>query len=334
MNPDMKNSSVKQKDGKPLVSFIITYHDEAMELLIQSIDSVLSLSLSQKEREIIIVDDGSVYCPMNDLLNYGDDIVYIRKKNEGASVARNTGLLMASGTFIQFVDADDHLIASAYEHCLDIARYKNPDIVMFDYTRQEPGVEAFCEETGPMMGSEFMRHNNLRGLAWCYLFRRDILHNLRFTPGIVHEDEEFVPLLVLRSERFFYVPAKSYFYLKRPTSVMGRQDVKSRLRRLDDKEKIIFKLYYMADRLPAADRLALQRRTDQLTMDYLYDIIVQSRSSKQLEERIGRLRKLGQFPLPDRRYTKKYVLFRRMANSGFGRKLMLACLPLYHKLSQ
>ena len=41
---------------------------------------------------------------------------------------------MASGKYIQFVDGDDKLIRAPYEHCLDIARYHNPDIVLFRET--------------------------------------------------------------------------------------------------------------------------------------------------------------------------------------------------------
>ena len=44
---------------KPLVSFIVTYHNEPAEMIEQCLDSIMALSLSDKEREIIMVDDGS-----------------------------------------------------------------------------------------------------------------------------------------------------------------------------------------------------------------------------------------------------------------------------------
>ena len=106
----------------PLVSFIITYHNEPVEMVEQCIDSILALSLSDKEREIVLVDDGSDTNILMALAAYHDKMTYIRQPNSGLSVARNTGLKMVSGTYIQFVDADDYLLTPAYEHTLDLAR--------------------------------------------------------------------------------------------------------------------------------------------------------------------------------------------------------------------
>ena len=50
-------------------------------MLCECIDSILALSLRPFEREIIIVDDGSNVSPMNGLMQYGDEIIYIRQKN-------------------------------------------------------------------------------------------------------------------------------------------------------------------------------------------------------------------------------------------------------------
>ena len=93
---------------QPLVSFILTDYNLPTELLCEAIDSILRLSLQSAEREIIIVDDGSDdgsdSSPMNSLLKYGDDIIYLRQKNSGVSVARNTALAMAKGEYIQIID--------------------------------------------------------------------------------------------------------------------------------------------------------------------------------------------------------------------------------------
>ena len=63
---------------KPLISFIVTYYNLPLEMLCECIESILSLSLRPYEREIIIVDDGSNSCPMNALMKYGSDILYLR----------------------------------------------------------------------------------------------------------------------------------------------------------------------------------------------------------------------------------------------------------------
>ena len=106
-------------------------------MLCECIDSILKLNLQSAEREIIVVDDGSDQSPMNDLLKYGDDIIYVRQKNGGVSVARNTAMDMAKGQFIQIVDGDDCLLTVPYEQCLDIIRKNgDADVVMFDFTHQ------------------------------------------------------------------------------------------------------------------------------------------------------------------------------------------------------
>ena len=83
----------------------------------------MRLSLNKREREIILVDDGSDLTPLNELIDLRDGIIYLRQANKGLSAARNLGLRMASGSYIQFVDGDDFLLQAPYEHCLDIMRY-------------------------------------------------------------------------------------------------------------------------------------------------------------------------------------------------------------------
>ena len=190
---------------KPLVSFIVTYHNEPAEMIEQCLDSIMALSLSDKEREIIMVDDGSDTNIFMALAAYHDKLTYIHQPNKGLSVARNTGLKMATGTYIQFVDADDYLLITAYEHTLDLARYHNPDIVLFRFTHKHESETPFVLPT-PVTGAEYMRHNNLRASAWGYIFKRSVLGDLRFTPGILHEDEEFTPQLVQYRRQVLFLP--------------------------------------------------------------------------------------------------------------------------------
>lgn len=312
----------------PLVSFIIPYHNEEVGMLCECIDSILALSLGRNDREVIVVDDGSDYSPMNELLRYGDDIIYIRKPNGGPSRARNLGISVSAGRYIQFVDADDTLIPVAYERCLDIVRYKSPDAVLFDFTTAPDGGQPDFTDAGePVSGSDYMRHNNIYAVVWGYIFCRDILHGLRFTPDQLTEDEEFTPQLLLRCERLFSLPVKAYYYRQRKHSLTHSSDMKWKLKRLDDTEAVIVKLYRLSERLPHNDRIALRRRVDQLTMDYLYRTICMTHSLKNLRERISRLEPLGLFPLPDRAYTKKYSAFRKMINSAMGQRILTATLP-------
>ena len=313
---------ISTQNSKPQISFIITTYNIDDEMLRSCIDSILRLSLSRDDREIILVDDGSDLPPLTSLSDIIDEIIYIRQRNQGLSAARNRGLQIANGEYIQFVDGDDMLIQAPYEHCLDIARYHNPDMVIFD-TSHSPTSEVAFEYNGPISGSEYMHSYNLHATACGYIFRRSILHTLRFTPGILHEDEEFTPQLLLRAERVFSTKAKAYYYRQRSQSIMHNNNRRHQLKRLHDTRNIIFRLQYLASTLPEADRVALNRRIAQLSMDYLYNTILLTHSSKHLDIAIQDLRSKGLFPLPDKDYTKKYMLFRKAINSRLGRRMLL-----------
>ena len=318
---------------QPLVSFILTYYNLPLDMLCACIDSILRLSLRSAEREIIIVDDGSDNSPMNSLLKYGDEIIYLRQKNGGVSVARNTALAMAKGEYIQIIDGDDFLIQAPYEHCLDIIRYnKDADVVMFDFTHDDSeGANSF-NPPRVKSGTELMRSENIRGTACCYLFRQSVRGQLSFTPGIHYgEDEEFTPQLLIRAERVYLTEAKAYYYRVRETSAVHQTDTTSIRKLLDDHFTVIRRLQKLADTMPQSDRLALQRRVAQLTMDHIYNTIMLTRSEQQLDEIIETLRQNALYPLPDRDYSTKYVWFRRLTNSRLGRRILLRTLPKMKK---
>ena len=309
--------------SQPLISFIITTYNIPVEMMEECLKSILELSLAKDEREIIVVDDGSDEAPVNEWPELREEIIYIRQPNQGLSAARNMGLRCATGQYIQFVDGDDYLIRAPYEHCLDIVRYQNPDTVLF-YETQKTQPEVPFSYDGPVTGVAYMHQNNLRASACGYIFKRSILGSLRFTPGILHEDEEFTPQLMLRAERLFSTPSEAYFYRKRKTSIMETRDEEHTAKRLNDIFGIIIHLKEVAETAPEIDRVALNRRIAQLSMDYLYNTIKLTHSSKQLAQSIDRLKAQGLYPLPNKKYTKRYTSFRWMVGNAVGRQILLA----------
>ena len=249
------------------------------------------------------------------------------------SVARNTALAMAKGEYIQIIDGDDYLIQAPYEHCLDIIRYnKDADVVMFDFTHDEGSNDLSYNSPRVKSGTELMRSENIRGTACCYLFRQSVRSQLTFTPGIRYgEDEEFTPQLLIRAEHVYLTEAKAYFYRERQASAVHQTDKTSIQQQLDDHLTVIRRLQKLADTLPQTDRLALQRRVAQLTMDHIYNTIMLTRSEQQLDETIETLRQNALYPLPDRDYSTKYVWFRKMTNSRLGRRILLRTLPKMKK---
>ena len=318
---------------QPLVSFIVTCYNLPVDMLCECIDSILKLSLQHTEREIIIIDDGSDVSPMNDLLKYGDDIIYVRQKNNGVSVARNTAMDMAKGRYIQLVDGDDYLLTAPYDYCLDLIRNcSDVDVVMFDFTHEANKASGSFNPPTIKSGPDLLRTENIRGAACCCLFRQAVRGQLAFTPGIAYgEDEEFTPQLLIRAETVYITDAQAYYYRERTTSAVHQADETSIQKRLSDTKEVILHLNTLADRSPQSDRIALQRRVAQLTMDYLYNTILLTRSEEKLNETIDDLRKDGLFPLPNHPYSTKYTWFRRLSNSVIGRKILFTALPLMKK---
>lgn len=310
---------------RPLISFIVTTYNLPIEYITECLKSVMRLSLNKREREIILVDDGSDLTPLNELIDLRDEIIYLRQANRGLSAARNLGLRMASGSYIQFVDGDDFLLQAPYEHCLDIMRYHQPDLVLFTESKKKDVKTPYNFE-GPMSGREYMRHNNLRGSACGYIFGRQALGSLRFREGSTVEDEEFTPQLILRCEVVYVTTAEAYYYRQRKDSLVHDKSEEYRQRRLQDAEQIIYHLKYLAERMPEADRIALNRRIAQLTADLLYNVITFTHSGKQLDKTIHRLEERGLYPLPNKNYSRKYALFRKMIGNKLGRKLLLLAL--------
>lgn len=323
------------QEAQPLVSFIITCYNLPMQMLCECINSILNLSLSESEREIIIVDDGSETSPINGLTQYGSEIIYVRQQHLGVSVARNNALRMAHGQFIQFVDGDDCLLKEPYNHCLDlIQNCQQPiDVVMFDFTKTLPSKDKESFHDSPLMsGSEYMRNHSIHGTACGCLFRQAVRSELEFTPGIEYgEDEEFTAQLLVRAEVICVTDAQAYYYRQRKASAVHQLNDNKKAKRLNDSLEVIVKLHLMEDRLPHTDRLALQRRVAQLSMDYIYNTIMLTHSRKALDSCLEELRRQGLFPLPDRDYTQKYKWFRRMTNSSVGRTILLNALPLMKK---
>ena len=91
----------------PAISVIVPVY-KAEDFLEECVRSILAQTCS--DFELILVEDGSPdRCgEICDRLAEEDNrIVVIHKKNEGVSIARNTGIAHARGAYLAFVDSDD-----------------------------------------------------------------------------------------------------------------------------------------------------------------------------------------------------------------------------------
>ena len=96
----------------------------------KAIESVLDQSL--KDFELIIVDDGSTDSTREIIDSFDDErIILISQPNQGPGQARNSGLEVASGEYVMFLDADDWFCSDALETAYNEAKSKSTDISIF-----------------------------------------------------------------------------------------------------------------------------------------------------------------------------------------------------------
>jgi glycosyltransferase involved in cell wall biosynthesis len=102
-----------------LVSIIIPCYNQG-RYLSAAIDSVLGQT--HKNIEVIVVDDGSTDDTSQVAARYAAEsrIRYVRQENRGPSAARNAGVAISKGEYVNFLDADDTLLPEKLERQLDI----------------------------------------------------------------------------------------------------------------------------------------------------------------------------------------------------------------------
>ncbi len=96
-----------QQVNKPKISVIIPIYN-VEKYLRECLDSVINQTL--KEIEIICVDDGSTDNSGKIIDEYARKdkrIKVVHKKNEGAGIARNIGIKIATGKYLSLIDSDD-----------------------------------------------------------------------------------------------------------------------------------------------------------------------------------------------------------------------------------
>ena len=92
----------------PLVSVIIPAYN-AESYLAEAIES--ALGQTYQPVEVIVVNDGSTDRTAEVAATFGDRINYFWRTNGGIGAARNSGVRLARGAFISFLDADDLWVA-------------------------------------------------------------------------------------------------------------------------------------------------------------------------------------------------------------------------------
>lgn len=191
------------------------------------------INQTYKNIEIILVDDESPdACPeiCDEFAKMDERIVVIHKKNGGLSDARNAGISAARGKYLLFVDSDDYIDENT---CEKFSKYTDMRCqVIMGEAIVEGGEKSLshinCSEV--MSGNQYLMEayteKKVPMVAWLNIIERDFLleKKLFFKKGILHEDEEFTPRLILNSDRIVITSIPFYHYVIRDNSIMTQKN--------------------------------------------------------------------------------------------------------------
>lgn len=206
------------------VSIIVPVYN-VEQYLKACMESILSQTL--KEIEIILVDDGSTdkSGEICDFFKKQDERVkVIHKENGGLSSARNTGIYVASGEYIGFVDSDDLIKNTMYEK------------LYYNAKQAEAQIAACCHETFFEKIKETARAgkkdvwNREEAIKFFFLrklsesvcdkiFERKLWTDMFFPENEINEDTITLCSLLTRSEKVVFIDSIQYFYRNRKGSI-------------------------------------------------------------------------------------------------------------------
>lgn len=205
-----------------LISIIIPVFNSG-SYLSRCLDSILNQSYTNFEA--IIIDDGSIdnsWDIISFYTNKDKRFRPIKQDNHGVSNARNSGLKIAQGKYVGFVDSDDYISKYMFEIMAGLLENNQADIsiVSFDCGKKcsekkyiMDGVQGIIEMN---RGTMFMGHLHNK------LFKRALFDNLSFDETIaIQEDLLILHPVFFKAERIVFYDIPLYFYQDRPDSAMN-----------------------------------------------------------------------------------------------------------------
>lgn len=215
--------------------------------LVKCLDSCVYQKVDKNEYEIVVVNDGSTDGSGLILQTYdwkGCNHTLIEQKNQGLSVARNTGASAAKGDYIWFVDSDDWISDDSLSIIF-------PLLGEVDVVCQRSYIKSFESKDITFInnkdfesGPEFLKHK-YDVMAVLYIYRRKFFLDLGFVfePNIYHEDTHFTPRAIYLSNKICCINSPLYYYRQREGSIMSQHNPK----KVYDQIKILNDLYVFCD---------------------------------------------------------------------------------------
>ncbi len=207
----------------PKISVIIPVYG-VERYLDRCVESVVRQSYTNLE--IILVDDGSPdNCPkMCDEWALRDArIRTVHRENGGLSCARNTGLSVATGDYVTFVDSDDWIAKDIYEYCIMLLKkYKKANAVQFGVkltSTPNAFITRIPEEIRIYEGKEILDYylesstRKSGGFSvWRCLFEAPTAKRYKFREGKINEDIDYKYKVLRDCHEWVITNKVGYFY--------------------------------------------------------------------------------------------------------------------------
>lgn len=212
-------NSTASENQIPRISVIVPVY-KVEPYLAFCVDSILAQTFT--DFELILVDDGS---PDNcgkmcdEYAERDSRIKVIHRANGGQAAARNSGMDIAQGEYIAFIDSDDAVADVYLETLYNMIMESGADLAVCGYNKFEDGTSpegaATLKEYSIMSTEAFLKgiYNGHYTVApWAKLYRKSIVQDERFPEGKIHEDSAFVPIVCYNAKEIVISKDKLYLY--------------------------------------------------------------------------------------------------------------------------
>lgn len=225
-----------------LISVIVTVYNEE-KYIAKCLDSILGQTY--RNLEIIVIDDGSSDSSAGICDEYAqkdDRIKIVHKQNEGLVRARKTGVKLAQGEYIGYVDGDDWIDSDMYERLLALAAKHSTDLVcsgrIEEYDQKSVvGRNKIPEGYYSKQEKEQLYHQaffsgvffqfGIYPTVWDKLFKRELLiRNQELVPDeiVVGEDVACTLPCLLEADSVYVSSDCWYHYRKHENSMLRTKD--------------------------------------------------------------------------------------------------------------
>ena len=214
------------------ISVILPIYNSS-KYLQQSLESVCNQSL--KDIEILCIDDGSSDNSidiLNNFIKIDKRIQLIKNFHENAGAARNTGLHLAKGKYLSFLDADDYFEPSMLENAYTYANKNAADIVIFKYHITDENLTIIKSNHGLNIKIKDKQTNlacytllDTSPNAFNKLFRTDFIrkHGLQFQNLTTCNDIFFTRAAVAIAEKIFFLDENLLYYRTNINSISSKR---------------------------------------------------------------------------------------------------------------